>query len=225
MLSCIDSVNISKELLSKLPLNLDPSKQGDDDHGLTNIMQKLVAKSLDLPSSRLLYKFLLNGKFPHYWKSGIGVQPIFKNKGSKSSRSNNRPVTLLSSLLTIFERFIYEGVLEHLQLNEVLLERQSGFLPGHDTQKQLVDIILSNVEIVKMETRSVSLDIAGAFDAVPYYLLLNKLHAYEIRGNLLYLMRSYLSGRNIKVLVKIILRSPNPTSYCDQPQGSILRVM
>jgi hypothetical protein len=45
-----------------------------------------------------------------------------------------------------------------------------------------------------MVVRVVFLDIAGAFDGVPHYLLIKKLAAYGIRGNLLLLLTNYLNN-------------------------------
>jgi hypothetical protein len=59
---------------------------------------------------------------------------------------------------------------EFLSDNILLYEQQSGFVPGHaDTQKQ--SMLMKNNESNKV-TRGVFFDIAGAFDAVPHYLLL-----------------------------------------------------
>jgi hypothetical protein len=220
----IDEIYVSAVIVKKLLLNLDTSKQGGED-GLSNRMLKMVAASLDVPLSRLFNLFLSSGHFPAGWKLGI-VIPIFKNKGSKCSPDNYRPVTLLNSLSKIFERTVYDVILHHLQQNDLLFERQSGFLPGHDTQKQLVDIvhyILSNNESRKV-TRGVFLDISGAFDAVPHYLLLKKLKCHGIQGNVLNLLQTYLQGRSIKTRVNNSLSevSTDGLINCGVPQGSIL---
>ena len=204
--------------------DLDISKQGGED-GLTNKMLKLTADSLALPLSRLFNLYLGAGCFPGKWKRGI-VVPIFKNKGSKCSPDNYRPVTLLNSVSKLFERLLYDEILLHLQHNNLLYYKQSGFLPGHDTQKQLVDIvhhILENNEFNQL-TRGVFLDISGAFDAVPHHLLVKKMHSYGIRGTLLELLVNYLSDRTIRVKVNQCLSESSPAGQinCGVPQGSIL---
>jgi hypothetical protein len=47
-----------------------------------------------------------------------------------------------------------------------------------------------------METRGAFLDTAGAFDAVPHFLLLKKIHAYGIRGNLFFTLEIISYGNN-----------------------------
>ena len=132
-------MTVTVDIVNKLLSNLDVSKQGGDD-GLSNKLLKMVASSLDVPLCRLFNLLLDKGFFPTRWKLGI-VVPIFKNKGSKCSPDSYRPVTLLNSLSKMFERAVYDVTLNHLLQNQLLYERQSGFLPGHDTQKQLVDIV------------------------------------------------------------------------------------
>ena len=185
----------------------------------------MVLFTLDLPLSNSFCWLLRSGHFPLCWKLGI-VVPIFKNKGTKGNPENYRPVTLLNSMSKVFERVVYEGIFEHLTLNSLLFERQSGFIAGHDTQKQLVhivDTILGHLES-KMVVRGVFLDISGAFDGVPHYLLAKKLAAYGIKGNLLKLLTNYLSNRRLKVRVNGSLSSTSAPFFLNSgvPQGSIL---
>jgi hypothetical protein len=72
-------------------------------------------------------------------------------------------------------------MLNYILENDLLFHNQSVFLPGHSTEKQLMNIvhmILENSDN-RLNTRAVFLDIAGAFDAVPHHLLLLKLSAYQ----------------------------------------------
>ena len=222
--SSVTDMLVTSAKVRKLLQNLDSSKAGGED-GLTNRMLKLVSNSIDVPLCKLFNLFLTEGHFPDVWKLGI-VVPIFKGKGSKSDPVNYRPVTLLNAVSKVFERAVYEVILEHLQKNNLLFERQSGFVPGHDTQKQLIDIvhhILQNNESNKA-TRGVFLDISGAFDSVPHYLLRKKLECYGIRGKILKLLNSYLDGRSIKVRVNHTCSDSSLDGQINSgvPQGSIL---
>jgi hypothetical protein len=66
----------------------------------------------------------------------------------------------------------------------------------------IVHMIHSNDE-AQMLPRGIFSDVAGDFDAVPHFLLMHKLKSYGIRGNLLFLLDSYLQGHNIKVRVDL----------------------
>jgi hypothetical protein len=82
---------------------------------------------------------------------------------------------------------VHSRLYDHLQVNDLLFKHQSGFLPGHNVDKQLVSIvnmILSN-SFLGLETRGVFLDISGAFDAVPHFLLLKKLKLYGVCGKVM----------------------------------------
>ncbi len=221
----INKLTVSVGDVRKLLQSLDTSKQGGED-GIVNKMLKPIATSIDKPLCRLFNVLIKSGTFPEQWKMGI-VVPIFKNKGSKILPDNYRPITLLNSLSKIFERTVYEAILSHLRTNHLLFDHQSGFLPGHSTQKQLIDIvhnIIYTTNEKKLLVRGIFLDISGAFDAVPHYLLMKKLFAYGIRGDLLKLLKSYLSGRQIRVRVGSSLSSSSTNGYinCGVPQGSIL---
>ncbi len=220
----IGNVSFTKQDVKTLLKSLDCSKAGGIDR-ISNRMIHLVADTLDDPLYRLLNKIANSGIYPNCWKLGE-VIPIFKNKGSKSMVSNYRPVTLLNSLSKIFEKLIYSDMYNHVIGNELLFERQSGFLKGHDTIKQLLSIshmLHSNMDN-GLETRGVFLDIAGAFDAVPHELLLLKLKGYGITGTLFNLLQSYLSNRCIQVRVGEAISDQSPGGFINSgvPQGSIL---
>ncbi|MCG8431474.1 MAG: hypothetical protein MJA29_09920, partial [Candidatus Omnitrophica bacterium] len=222
--STLTDVIIPPSLIRKLIKELDPKKKGGED-GISNQMLKLVAETLDVPLARLFNLIIERETFPDCWKLGI-IVPVFKNKDPKSCPSNYRPITLLNSMSKLFERALYSPMLEHLQRNNLLFERQSGFLPGHDTQKQLTSIvhgILSNFD-AGLITRGIFLDIAGAFDSVPHYLLLRKLEAYGFSGPLLSLLNSYLLNRRVKVRDSSVLSDTNHEGFINSgvPQGSIL---
>ena len=64
-------------------------------------------------------------------------------------------------------------------------------------------------------------DLKKAFDTVNHRILLQKLHAYGIRGNMLKWFESYLTGRS-KYVVYDGVKSDVYTVTCGVPQGSIL---
>jgi hypothetical protein len=107
---------------------------------ITNKMLKMVADTLDTPLYRLFSKLIIKGQFPESWKLGTLV-PILKKKGNINSVVNYRSVTLFNSIPKILECIIYNTISGHVIDNNLLFINQSGFLQGHDTQKQLLQII------------------------------------------------------------------------------------
>ena len=155
-------------------------------------------------------KILRQNSYPSLWKL-THICPVFK-KNNRNDISNYRPISLLSVVSKVFERIIYKRMMEHLLEHNLLYKYQSGFLKGHSTEHQLLAIqnqIISNSRN-GFDTRGIFLDIASAFDRVPHTLLLQKLKAYGINGNLLSLFGKYSES------------SPNGYINCSVPQGSIL---
>ena len=68
------------------------------------------------------------------------------------------------------------------------------------------------------------MDIAGAFDGVPHYLLTKKLAAYGIKGNVLLLLTNYLHNRRLKIRVNGSLSNTSAPHFINSgvSQGSIL---
>ena len=67
----------------------------------------------------------------------------------------------------------------------------------------------------------VTLDFSKAFDTIQHPILLKKLFAYGIRGNILKLIESYLPNRQQFVTINNS-NSTQKTITCGVPQGSIL---
>lgn len=65
--------------------------------------------------------------------------PIYK-KNSKLKADNYRPVSILSKILKLFERIIYERLDKYLQVHHLLFEHQSDFRSSYSTDMQLVHL-------------------------------------------------------------------------------------
>ena len=101
------------------------------------------------------------------------MTPIFK-KGSKADINNYRPISVLPIIKSIFERHISNCLVDYLESNNLLYNRQSGFRRLHSCQTALTKIVdnwhhaINNSETVG----TVFLDLTKAFDLVNHKLLI-----------------------------------------------------
>ena len=107
--------------------------------------------------------------------------------------------------------------------NNVLYDYQSGFRQKHSAQHAIIALnhkmhtSLDNGDIAI----AILLDLKKAFDTVNHRILLQKLNAYGIRGNMLKWFGSYLTGRSQYVVYEGV-KSDIYNVTCGVPQGSIL---
>ena len=197
---CLDSIHFSSGDIVKIISRLDSNKAHGHDM-LSIRMIKLCGNSICKPLSIIFKDFLSEGIFPHERKK-VNVVPVHK-KGNKQSLENYRPISLLPICSKIFERLIYNEIFTFFTENNLISPNQSGFRPGDTCVNQLLAI---THEIYKsfdegFEVRGVLLDISKAFDKVWHEGLLLKLNQNGISGNLLKLLRDFLSYRKQRVVL------------------------
>ena len=100
---------------------------------------------------------------------------------------------------------------------------QFGFRKGYSTSHAIIALVerinraLNSGKI----TIGVTLDLSKAFDTIQHPILLKKLFAYGIRGNILKLIESYLANRQQYVSINSNNSKQKPIT-CGVPQGSVL---
>ena len=148
--------------------------------------------------------------------------PLFK-KGEKSDPSNYRPVSLSSSVGKVMERIIFKNMYNYLQDNNLLYKYQSGFIPGHSTTFQLIDIYHHICQTFENKQYScmVFCDISKAFDRVWHKGLIFKLQQNGFDGNFLLWLANYLADRKQCVVLNSSL-SATRDILAGVPQGSVL---
>ena len=107
--------------------------------------------------------------------------------------------------------------------NRLIYEKQSGFLTGHATVYQLLEIyhqVVCSLD-AKQSTCMVFCDISKAFDRVWHKGLIFKLRQLGITGSLLHWFQDYLSFRKQSVIVKTA-RSRTRSINAGVPQGPVL---
>ena len=198
----------------------------DKAHGWDDIsirMIKMGGKSLSKPLAIIFKNCIQKGFFPNMWKKA-NVIPVFK-KDQKHIVKNYRPISLLPIFGKIFERVIFKDMYSFFILNNLITEKQSGFIKGDSTVNQLLSIthmIQNSFDCdIPNEVRSVYLDISKAFDKVWHNGLLFKLKQNGIRGNLLKLIENFLSNRFQRTAINGKTSSWSSVE-AGVPQGSVL---
>ena len=199
-------------------LNVNKSSGPD---GLHPRVLKELATVLSYPLKLLFDKTITQGKLPSQWKIAE-VRPIFK-KGIKTSPGNYRPVSLTPIICKVFEGFIKDSIFKHLIHNNLLSDDQYGFCGGRSCTTQLLNTINDWFSYLdkNIPVDAVYLDFRKAFDTVPHERLLNKLHGYGVRGQLLDWIRDFLKDRSQYVTINDKSSSKIPVTS-GVPQGSVL---
>ena len=121
------------------------------------------------------------------------------------------------------ETFIKKALNSHLISNNLLSKEQYGFVSGRNTITQLLVTIndwmfdLDN----NMSVDAAYMDFRKAFDTVPHQRLLNKLRGYNVNGNILKWISSFLTNRYQYVKINNSI-SDTLKVTSGVPQGSVL---
>ena len=172
--------------------------------------------------SRLFNNLFEIGNFPEIWKIAH-ITPIYKKSGSKTCKTNYRPISILPTLSKIFESVLHDRLLKHCIENEIITEKQAAYLKGDSTVSQLLYIV-HNIKqnwTNKKITQGVFLDVSSAFDKVWHNGLIAKLNQIGVNDTFLHTIRSYINGRKQIVVVDGI-KSDTLEIKAGVPQGSRL---
>ncbi len=217
----LSGLNITPSLVLGVISNLDPNKASGGD-GIPAIVLKKCAPELAPALSKLYNYCLKESCFPDCWKS-FSVVPVFTNSGNLSDPFNYRPISLLPLFGKVFEALINAEVVNHLTSHNLLSDKQYGFRYARSTADVLTAITETVYQALQNngEARAVALDISKAFDRVWHAGLLRKLQGYAVTGQLFDLIQSFLSHRELKVVLNGFSSSSYPIN-AGMPQGSIL---
>ena len=144
------------------------------------------------PLTHIIDKSFKEGIFPsklNYW--------IFKS-GDSSKITNYRPISVSSIFSKVFEKVMYNHISDVIEFVNVLYKYQFGFRQWHSTQQAIITLVneitssLGTGDLVI----GVFLDLKKVFDTVNHKILLDKMHAYGIRGSIWRCFFIYLSNRS-----------------------------
>ena len=216
----IQDLKVSRqEVQSRLEkLNTNKSCGPDDIH--PRLLQE-TAKAVSIPLEIIFNLSLNSGECPTDWRTA-NVTPIHK-KGSRTDPGNYRPVSLTSQVCKVLEAIVRKHIIEHLESNDILSDKQHGFREGRSCLTNLLELMESWTQILDEDDGIdvAYLDFRKAFDLVSHPHLIYKMSKYGIKNHVLNWVKAFLGGRTQRVLIRgTASESFEVTSGV--PQGSVL---
>ena len=182
---------------------------------------KETAKELTKPLKLLFQESMRLSIVPKVWKTAHVT--LLHKKDSEQNPSNYRPISLTAIIGKVMETIIRNNLMKHMEENNLFSNEQHGFRKGKSCVTQLLEVLEDWMDKLdkKQEIDVIYFDFEKAFDKVPHKRLITKLKGYGIQGNLLRLIKNFLSDRTRKVIVNG--EESNPASVTSGIlQGSVL---
>ena len=161
---------MSHTWMSKIQSSLKNSSPGDDE--LPAFIAKQCIDNYVVPLNYVINMSLMEGIFPSELKLA-NVVSIFKS-GESDKVPNYRPISVLSFFSKIFEKIMYNNVVNFMDKNDTFYKYQFGFRKSHCTQHAiitLVDKITSSLDSGNLII-GVFLDLKKKIHTVNHHILL-----------------------------------------------------
>ena len=181
-----------------------PSKSCELDPMPTPLLKQMV-KVVTPVITCIINRSLLSDEFYKGLKAAH-VKPLIKKKGMEAVFKSFCPVSNLSYIFKLVERFAADQLVDYVTQNGLGEKFQSAYRAAHSTKTALTQMrndILLNMDIQR-STCLVLLDLSAAFDTLDHATLLNHLEKrFKITGGALKWIQSYLSDRSQAVVLKM----------------------
>ena len=189
-------IEFDKYQVEKHLRTLKPSKSPGEDN-ISNDILRNVAKSIAIPLTILFNKSMKEETVRLDWKKA-NVIPIYK-KGDRHLAA----LLLFHVKCKVMESIIKKKMADHLEINNLLSDRQYGFRSRRSCTLQLLEVAdqWSRALDYGKPIDSIYLDLRKAFDSVPHDKLIQKLKATGIMGNILNWLKDFLRNRIQRVSV------------------------
>ena len=213
-------VEFNASTVKKKLMNLKKDKSPGPD-GIHPMLLHSTADMIAKPLADIFSASFEQGVIPADWRKA-NVSPIHK-KGRKDNPNNYRPVSLTSVPCKIMESIVRDAVVEHIEKNTLISDHQHGFVQGRSCLTNLLEVLEAWTRILDegYGFDVIYLDYRKAFDTVPHTRLLRKLSTYGIGNQVIAWVTSFLSNREMRVLVRG-QASDWVSVISGVPQGSVL---
>ena len=151
------------------------------------------------------------------------VTPVFKGGDDKFSKTNYRPISVISHVAKVVEKVVQRQIMNYLIDYDLICVDQSAYRKYHNTQTSLHKCTEDWIDNIcdKEYTAVCFLDISKCFDTIDHKILLTKLSRYGINDLEALWFSSYLRNRSqfVKCNGEISSKCYVPIGV---PQGSVL---
>jgi len=211
---------ITPDIVEKKLLKLDTSKSTGPDIQSPKVLKE-IAHEIAYPVAMLYRESVKSMSVPGRWKESI-VSVLFK-KGNKFLAGNYRPVSLTCILCKVLESILRDHFIDHMLRNQLLSDKQYGFIAGRSTTLQLLKVLDEWTEALDdgYSIDCVYMDFQKAFDTVPHKRLISKVKAYGFSECMLNWIESFITGRTQKVRIDGEMSEAKEV-ISGIPQGSVL---
>ena len=214
--------DIDTQTLIKLVKFLKRGKAAGPDTIHNEVLRLGTTTSLFHYLVKLFTSSIQLGYIPTAWKLAT-LCMLLKPDKLPSLTTSYRPISLISSIMKLFERVIEQRLRSHLEHIGFINKHQSGFRKAKSTDDHLFRLSQSIMESFSRGEHVVAafLDVEKAFDNVWHNGLRFKIYQLDLPTKMTRWLSDFLVGRLIQVNVNNFLSNQiNPKAGV--PQGSVL---
>ena len=214
--------DVDATTLIKLVKFLKRGKAPGPDTIPNEVLRQGTTTSLFHHLAKLFTSSIQLGYIPTAWKIAT-LHMLLKPDKLPSLTTSYRPISLISSIMKLFERVIEQRLRSHLEHIGFINKHQSGFRRAKSTDDHLFRLSQSIMESFNKGEHVVAafLDVEKAFDNVWHNGLRYKIFQLDLPTKMTRWLSDFLVGRLIQVNVNNFFSNQiNPKAGV--PQGSVL---
>ena len=214
--------DVDSQTLIKLVMFLKRSKAPGPDNTHNVVLRLGTTTSLYHHLARLFTSSMQLGYIPTAWKIAT-LHMLLKPDKPTSLTTSYRPISLISSIMKLFERVIEHRLRSHLEHIGFINKHQLGFRRAKSTDDHLFRLSQSIMETFNRGEHVVAafLDIEKAFDNVWHKGLRFKIFQLDLPTKMTRWLSDFLVGWLIQVNINNFFSDQiNPKAGV--PQGSVL---
>ena len=192
---CVDPRFISLDALNDLIGGIK-NKHSFGPDGVPNSVIRMLPRHLRRLIVVVMNQAINLNSLPRSWKVST-VTFLLKKPNVRGDPSNYRPISLLSSLSKLLEKFFTLRLERELEDKGLLSGNQFGFRRGRSTV-DAISVLIDKIQQCRVEDQTagvIFIDLKKAFDSVDHRLLISKMSGMGISSDLVEFFSGFLQGR------------------------------